>query len=138
MIRDDNVKHGGPILPSYAQLLKHFRKEVWVIPILAAAGLIILILIIFEIYLLSKTINKNPSRRHLFLGQMLLLGLLSCAAMSTLVTLQPTPISCAAIRLGKNMKNLILFGSIASIELGHESQKWTNAMQWSNLVYFKA
>jgi hypothetical protein len=31
-------------------------------------------------------------------GQMLLLGLLSCAAMSAIYTLRPTPVSCAVIR----------------------------------------
>ena len=76
------------MLPSYRDIIKHFRKEVWVIPVLAAAGSIILIILIFEIYLVSQTVKSSPSRRHLFLGQMLLVGLLACAGMSVVYTLQ--------------------------------------------------
>jgi hypothetical protein len=42
---------------------------VWVIPVLVAAAIIVIILVIFEIFVLAKAINKNPSRRHLFLGK---------------------------------------------------------------------
>ena len=70
------VKEFEEMLPSYRDIIKHFRKEVWVIPVLAAAGSIILIILIFEIYLVSQTVKSSPSRRHLFLGQMLLVGLL--------------------------------------------------------------
>ncbi len=41
----------------------------WVIPVLVAAAIIVIILVIFEIFVLAKAINKNPSRRHLFLGK---------------------------------------------------------------------
>ena len=102
----------GSILPTYDQLLKHFKKEFWVIPVLAAAGLMVLILVIFEIFLLSKTVNKSPSRRHLFLGQMLLLGLLACAAMATLVTLRPTPLTCAALRLGTGLAYSLVYSTL--------------------------
>ena len=108
----DTLAGAGAILPSYEQLLKHFKKEVWVIPVLAAAGIIVLVLVIFEIYLLSKTINANPSRRHLFLGQMLLLGLLSCAAMATVFTLQPTPLACAALRLGTGLAYSLVYSTL--------------------------
>jgi hypothetical protein len=40
-----------------------------VIPVLVAAAIIVIILVIFEIFVLAKAINKNPSRRHLFLGK---------------------------------------------------------------------
>ena len=85
-------------LNSYEELLRHFRTEVWVIPVIVAAATVILILVIFEIFLLAKAVNKNPSRRHLFLGQMLLLGLFSLAGMSVVFTLKPTTITCAVIR----------------------------------------
>ena len=45
-------------------------------------------MVIFEIYLISQTVKSSPSRRHLFLGQMLLLGLLASASMSVVFTLQ--------------------------------------------------
>jgi len=101
-----------PALPSYRELLKHFKKEVWVIPVLIAAGIIILVLTIFEIFLLAKAINKNPSRRHLFLGQMLLAGLLACSGMAVVYTLKPTPITCAVIRLGSGLSYSLVYSTL--------------------------
>lgn len=40
-----------------------------------------------------------PSRRHLFLGQVLLLGLFLLAGLSAAPSLAPNPMSCAALRL---------------------------------------
>jgi len=102
----------APALPSYKELLKHFKKEVWVIPVLIAAGIIILVLTIFEIFLLAKAINKNPSRRHLFLGQMLLAGLLACSGMAVVYTLKPTPITCAVIRLGSGLSYSLVYSTL--------------------------
>jgi len=102
----------APALPSYRELLKHFKKEVWVIPVLIAAGIIILVLTIFEIFLLAKAINKNPSRRHLFLGQMLLAGLLACSGMAVVYTLKPTPITCAVIRLGSGLSYSLVYSTL--------------------------
>ena len=56
--------------------------------------------------------SRNPSRRHLFLGQMLLLGLLSCAAMSAVYTLKPSPVSCAVIRLGSGLAYSIVYSTL--------------------------
>ena len=109
------VKTGtGPAssIATYKELLKHFKKEVWVIPVLIAAGIIILILTIYEIFLLAKAVNKNPSRRHLFLGQMLLLGLLACSAMAVVYTLKPTTITCAVIRLGSGLAYSLVYSTL--------------------------
>lgn len=40
-----------------------------------------------------------PSRRHLFLGQVLLLGLFLLAGLSAAASLAPNPMSCGALRL---------------------------------------
>ena len=110
---DINItSHHLPAFPTYEELLKHFRQEAWVIPVLVAAASVILIFIIFEIFLLAKAINRNPSRRHLFLGQMLLLGLLSCACMSAVYTLKPSPVSCAVIRLGSGLAYSIVYSTL--------------------------
>ena len=97
---------------TYKELLKHFKKEVWVIPVLIAAGIIILILTIYEIFLLAKAVNKNPSRRHLFLGQMLLAGLLACSGMAVVQTLLPTTITCAVIRLGTGLAYSLVYSTL--------------------------
>ena len=103
---------GEEMLPSYRDIIKHFRREVWVIPVLAAAGSIILIMVIFEIYLVSQTVKTSPSRRHLFLGQMLLLGLLASAAMSVVFTLQPTNLTCAMVRLGTGLAYTLVYSTL--------------------------
>jgi hypothetical protein len=56
---------------SWAPLLDVLRGEIWVVPILVAAGFLASVLIIFEIYLLVHTLRSrhSSSRRHLFLGQ---------------------------------------------------------------------
>ena len=97
---------------TYKELLKHFKKEVWVIPVLIAAGIIILILTIYEIFLLAKAVNKNPSRRHLFLGQMLLAGLLACSGMAVVQTLLPTNVTCAVIRLGTGLAYSLVYSTL--------------------------
>ena len=97
---------------TYKELLKHFKKEVWVIPVLIASGIIILILTIYEIFLLAKAVNKNPSRRHLFLGQMLLAGLLACSGMAVVHTLLPTNVTCAVIRLGTGLAYSLVYSTL--------------------------
>jgi len=109
---DDLEEEIQSLFAGYEDLAKHFKQEIWVIPILVAAAIIILILTIFEIFLLSKSINKNPSRRHLFLGQMLLGGLLACAGMSVVYTLQPTPVTCAVIRLGTGLSYSLIYSTL--------------------------
>ena len=56
---------------SWAPFLDVLRGEIWVVPVLVAAGFIAFVLIIFEIYLLAHTFRSRhaSSRRHLFLGQ---------------------------------------------------------------------
>ena len=53
------------------------RKEPWVVPVLVLACLSMIMMAAFEIFVLCKTRRTSPNRRHLFLGQMLLLGLFS-------------------------------------------------------------
>ena len=105
-------EEGEEMLPSYRDIIKHFKKEVWVIPVLAAAGSIILIMVIFEIYLISQTVKSSPSRRHLFLGQMLLLGLLASAGMSVVYTLNPTHLTCAMERLGTGLAYTLVYSTL--------------------------
>ena len=99
-------------IATYKELLKHFKKEVWVIPVLIASGIIILVLTIYEIFLLAKAVNNNPSRRHLFLGQMLLAGLLTCSGMAVVHTLLPTNVTCAVIRLGTGLAYSLVYSTL--------------------------
>lgn len=51
-------------------------RESWMIPMLALAAVNVIVILTFEVYVVCKAAKNTPSRRHLFLGQMLLLGLL--------------------------------------------------------------
>lgn len=81
-IHPTNATLRGPALAIETGL----RKEPWVIPVLVLSCLSMLMMATFEIFVLCKTRKTSPNRRHLFLGQMLLLGLFSCAGLSALLT----------------------------------------------------
>lgn len=88
------------------------RKERWVIPVLVLASISMLMMGAFEIFVLCKTRRTSPNRRHLFLGQMLLLGLFTCAGLSALLTARPSVLSCAIIRFGTGVSFSIVFASL--------------------------
>ncbi|KAI4469985.1 metabotropic glutamate receptor [Holotrichia oblita] len=89
-----------------------FRNEVWVVPLLTLASILIAIIVCFEIYVLLKATKTTPSRRHLFLGQMLLLGLFACASLAVILAASPTPFTCGAIRFGTGTAYAIIFASL--------------------------
>lgn len=62
------------------------RKEPWVLPVLVLSSIAMIMMAAFEIFVLCKAWRTSPSRRHLFLGQMLLLGLFSCAGLAAILT----------------------------------------------------
>lgn len=88
------------------------RREAWVIPVVVLACITMMMMAAFEIFVLCKTRKTSPNRRHLFLGQMLLLGLFSCAGLSALLTARPTTLSCATIRFGTGVSFAIVFASL--------------------------
>lgn len=88
------------------------RREAWVIPVIILACVSMLMMAAFEIFVLCKTRKTSPNRRHLFLGQMLLLGLFSCAGLSALLTARPSTLSCATIRFGTGVSFAIVFASL--------------------------
>lgn len=66
----------------------------------------------FEVFVLCKAWRTSPSRRHLFLGQMLLLGLFSCAGLAAILTASPTLLSCATVRFGAGVAFALVFASL--------------------------
>ncbi|XP_020799928.1 uncharacterized protein LOC110177512 isoform X3 [Drosophila serrata] len=88
------------------------RKEPWVVPVLVLATLTMLMMGAFEIFVLFKAWRTSPSRRHLFLGQMLLLGLFACASLGAIITAQPTLLSCGAIRFGVGVAYALVFAAL--------------------------
>lgn len=88
------------------------RKEPWVVPVLVLASLTMLMMGAFEIFVLFKAWRTSPSRRHLFLGQMLLLGLFACAGLGAIITAQPSLLSCGTIRFGVGVAYGLVFAAL--------------------------
>ncbi|XP_068149078.1 uncharacterized protein [Drosophila tropicalis] len=102
----------GPSIISTHLPFNGLRKEPWVVPVLVLATLTMLMMAAFEIFVLFKAWRTSPSRRHLFLGQMLLLGLFACASLGAIITAQPTLLSCGAIRFGVGVAYALVFAAL--------------------------
>ncbi|CAG7732416.1 unnamed protein product [Allacma fusca] len=83
------------------------KREVWTIPLLSIASLNIFLISLFEIYVLCKA--RGPSRRHLFLGQMLLFGLFLCSSLALVFAICPSAVSCFLGRLGLGIAYTLIF-----------------------------
>ncbi|XP_049539501.1 uncharacterized protein LOC125953770 [Anopheles darlingi] len=88
------------------------RKEPWVVPVLVLASLSMFMMAAFEVFVLCKAWRTSPSRRHLFLGQMLLLGLFACSGLAAVLTVTPTVLSCATMRFGAGVAFALVFASL--------------------------
>ncbi len=55
---------------------------------------------------------SNPSRRHLFLGQMLMGGLLGCCAMAMCLCMQPSDMTCAVLRIGVGVAYSVVYSTM--------------------------
>ncbi|KAJ6645565.1 Metabotropic glutamate receptor, partial [Pseudolycoriella hygida] len=88
------------------------RREPWVLPVLVLSSIAMIMMAAFEVFVLCKAWRTSPSRRHLFLGQMLLLGLFSCAGLAAILTATPTLLSCGAIRFGAGVAFALVFASL--------------------------
>ncbi|XP_014600416.1 PREDICTED: uncharacterized protein LOC106784918 [Polistes canadensis] len=75
------------------------RQRPWALPLAALSAAAMLLMAGFEVFVLLKARAAAPNRRHLFLGQALLLGLFLLAGLSAAASLSQNPLSCAAFRL---------------------------------------
>lgn len=91
-----------------------FNRDMWVMPMLGLAAMNVLVILAYEIFVICKATGNSPSRRHLFLGQMLLLGLLlgSTVGFAYAVPVKPNEFSCAAIRLGTGLAYGLIYSSL--------------------------
>jgi len=102
----DNIKPSTPTNDGI------FKDEKWVLPIVMIASATIVFLLSFEVFIYLKTKRSTPSCRHLFLGQMLLAGLLSCAVMALVFTMKPTTTICAVSRFGSGLSFTLVFSTL--------------------------
>lgn len=89
-----------------------FRNEAWVIPVLTLSAITMALIVGFEVFVLCKAWRTTPSRRHLFLGQMLLLGLFTCAGLGAVYAASPTQLTCAVVRFGTGVAYAVVFASL--------------------------
>ncbi|XP_067215974.1 uncharacterized protein [Linepithema humile] len=82
--------------PTPKSLLK---QRPWALPLAALSAAAMFLMAGFEVFVLFKARATAPNRRHLFLGQALLLGLFLLAGLSAAASLSQNPLSCAAFRL---------------------------------------
>ncbi|XP_071513730.1 metabotropic glutamate receptor isoform X2 [Panulirus ornatus] len=90
----------------------YLRPAPWVVPLLAAAATNAAAIVAFEVYVVVRAVQGTPSRRHLFLGQSLLMGLLLCSLSGLPIALSPTPLSCAATRLLVGLSSALVFAAL--------------------------
>ncbi|XP_003691020.1 uncharacterized protein LOC100867641 [Apis florea] len=90
-------KEAEPDTRSYPRSL--LRQRPWALPLAALSAATMLLMAGFEVFVLLKARVTAPNRRHLFLGQALLLGLFLLAGLSAAASLSQNPLSCAAFRL---------------------------------------
>lgn len=107
-----NTSATPPTIVATHHHLNGLRKEPWVVPVLVLASLTMLMMGAFEIFVLFKAWRTSPSRRHLFLGQMLLLGLFACAGLGAIITAQPTLLTCGTIRFGVGVAYALVFAAL--------------------------
>ena len=98
-------------------MVEALREELWVVPVLVASACLGLIIVIFEVYLIVYTVRERrrhrpASRRHLFLGQTLLIGLLFCSAMAVAYTLKPTIVVCSVTRVGTSLAYALVYATL--------------------------
>ncbi|CAB4058494.1 unnamed protein product [Lepeophtheirus salmonis] len=99
----------APSLGGYGAILD---RQTWVIPMMALAAINVIAILGFEIYVVTKASRHTPSRRHLFLGQMLLLGLLLGSSVGFAYAAEPNDFACSVIRMGTGLSYGLIYSSL--------------------------
>jgi hypothetical protein len=87
-------------------------RDSWIIPMLVFSSVNVAVIVCFEAYVVYRASRNTPSRRHLFLGQMLLFGLLVGSLMGFAFAAQPTEWSCAVVRMGTGLAYALLYSAL--------------------------
>ncbi|XP_076364287.1 metabotropic glutamate receptor 3-like [Tachypleus tridentatus] len=88
------------------------REELWTVPLIVLSSLNTIIIACFEAFVLYKAHGTSPSRRHLFLGQMLLLGLFLCSVMGFVFVPKAHWVTCAVLRIGLGVAYTLVFAAL--------------------------
>jgi len=83
----------------------YVRREIWAIPLISIVLLNLFLIVLFEIYVLCQSRGRNP----LFLGQVLLMGLLFCSGFSLVFVVGPSTLNCFFGTIGISVAYALIF-----------------------------
>ena len=84
----------------------------WVVPLLVVSGVSVTVVLVYQVVVVCRASQSSPSRRHLFLSQALLLGLLLGSSLGFVHSLEQTAPTCVAIRLGTGLSYVLIYSSL--------------------------
>ncbi|XP_076369310.1 metabotropic glutamate receptor 2-like isoform X2 [Tachypleus tridentatus] len=96
---------------SFSDFLQ-LREDLWIVPLVVLSSLNAIIIAIFEVFVIYKARGTTPSRRHLFLGQILLLGLFLCSIMGFVFVPTAHWITCTILRIGLGIAYTLVFATL--------------------------
>ena len=88
------------------------EDEAWVVPLLVVSGVSVTVVLVYQVVVVCRASRSSPSRRHLFLSQALLLGLLLGSSLGFVHSLEQTAPTCVAIRLGTGLSYVLIYSSL--------------------------
>ena len=88
------------------------EDEAWVVPLLVVSGVSLTVVLVYQVVVVLRASRTSPSRRHLFLSQALLLGLLLGSSLGLVHSLEQTAPTCVAIRLGTGLSYVLIYSSL--------------------------
>ena len=88
------------------------EDEAWVVPLLVISAVSVTVILVYQVSIVCRASRSHPSRRHLFLSQALLLGLLLGSCLGFVYSLEQTALTCIAIRLGTGLSYVLIYSSL--------------------------
>jgi len=88
------------------------QDELWVVPMLVISAVSVAVISIYQVLIICRAAKTSPSRRHLFLSQVLLLGLLLGSSLGFAYSLEQSSATCVAIRLGTGLSYVLIYSSL--------------------------
>ena len=92
--------------------LEEEDSELWVILLLITSGVNVTVILVYQVFIVCRAARSSPSRRHLFLSQTLLLGLLLGSSLGFAYSQEQSVSTCVAIRLGTGLSYVLIYSSL--------------------------
>ena len=86
--------------------------ELWVLLLIVFSSVNMTVTLVYQVVVVCRASRSSPSRRHLFLSQALLLGLLLGSSLGFVHSLEQTAPTCVAIRLGTGLSYVLIYSSL--------------------------